>query len=227
MAATSIDTTVPSLWDGTSAFGTLGDNLDPASLATFGQVVTAPATDTVLTDFSFALNANLTQTPSVLRFYVFNWDSVNHHTTGSALYASGTLNSFPSSFQLAGPSGLSINSPAGTQLVLVASSEEVADADPNDTSTWDSAEVGVALVENDAYNLGSAFVKGYGGGDLTTLGDPGWNEYNPTTHSDFAFTANFTAPLVDAPEAGTVAAGALLSLSAAGLVLTRSKAARS
>ena len=227
MAATGIDTTLSPLWDGSNAFGTLGDNIDAGSLATFGQVITVPATDTVLTDFSLALNANLTGT-TTLRFYVFEWDSINNHTTGSALYASGTLNTFPSSFQLAGASGLSIDRPAGSQLVLVASAEEVTENDPqNSLGSWDSAEVGFATSSvTDAYASGAAWVKGYGGGDLTTLGDSGWSEINSQGHSDFAFTANFTSPLVDVPEAGTVAAGALLSLTAVGLAVIRSKAAR-
>ena len=86
-ATTLIDTT-----PGTTIIGNFGE---PNS-ATYGQTITAPAVDHVLTDFTFYMDDYLTlASPEFVNFeaYVYGWDTVNFHTTGPALFASAPLSS--------------------------------------------------------------------------------------------------------------------------------------
>ncbi len=202
-ADVNLDTTGSTDWNGTDAFGQLGDAT--GALATFGQTVTVPAGATRLSGFSLELNPNLADF-SRLKLYVFNWDDSNHWATGTSLYTSGLIDSLPNGFQSVGAANLTLDLLAGSQVVLVLSAEELAD------STEDAAEAGFAISgQADAYSLGAAFLLGSGGGDLTHLTDTPWIELGGNNHSDFAFTANFTVSPDPVPEAGTAAAAAALA----------------
>ncbi|KAB2665859.1 MAG: hypothetical protein DVB31_08865 [Verrucomicrobia bacterium] len=219
VADTTIDTTGPSLWDTSNSFGKFGNAAN--AIATFGQVVTVPATDTRLTAFKFELNPNLNATATQLRFYVFAWDNAAYHTTGSALHTGAIQTSFLDGWQLAGLDSLSLDLTAGSKIILVGSTEEIA------VSVADTVEVGLAITgPADAYAGGAAFVTTFNGGDISWFASP-WSELNSGEHSDFAFTADFTAPPVpDVPEAGTVAAGFGLVVASAGLAWRRTRSAR-
>ncbi len=219
LADTTIDTTGPSLWNTGISFGPFGNA--PAAVATFGQVVTVPATDTRLTAFKFELNPNLNVTATQLRFYVFAWDNADSHTTGSALHTGAIQTSFLDGWQLAGLDSLSLDLTAGSKIILVGSTEEITDSVPG------TVEVGLATLGSpDAYADGAAFTTTFNGGNISSFASA-WSELNGGEHSDFAFTADFTAPPVpDVPEAGTVAAGIGLVVASAGLAWRRSRSAR-
>ena len=214
-ADVTIDTSGPANWDGANAFGTLGEL--GFTLGTFGQTVSVPVGATRLTSFSFQLNPNLTGTTR-LQLYVFAWDSPNVRASGSALYSSPLITSLSSGFQTVGASGLSLDLIAGSDVVLVASTEEAMDG------VEDGADMGVAASGvPDAYGPGAAFVLGSGGGDLSHLTSSGWIQLNGTDHSDFAFTANFTEGVVPVPEAPNIAA-AFPGVIAAGWTILRRRA---
>jgi len=76
--------------DTTPANTSVGPFGEP-NTATYGQTITAPLVDHVLTDFTFYLNDSVNPDFIDFQAYVYAWDATNHWTVGPALYASGPL----------------------------------------------------------------------------------------------------------------------------------------
>lgn len=83
-SAENIDTA--SGWNGVQDIGTWGAGY----AATVGQTITPDASQTLLESFTFNVR-NTSGVPSQYQGFVYQWDTVNHRITGSALYASAVM----------------------------------------------------------------------------------------------------------------------------------------
>src|SRR6476646_5687451 len=82
--AQSIDTTPQ--WDGINAITDWG----VPNTATYGQTITATATQARLSSFTFQLSHWLGPA-SQYQAFVYQWDATNQRITGNALFSSGVL----------------------------------------------------------------------------------------------------------------------------------------
>jgi hypothetical protein len=175
-AFTTIDTTPA--WDGTSNISPFGY----PNTATYGQVVTVPATDRMLKSFSFYMN--LPDTCS-FRGYVYAWDGSK--ATGSALYesnpraTSGSGDFEEITFE---PSGLELT--PGAQYVLFASTSKDAGSGGG---PW-------GLLENQDLYLGGGKTLVYlnNGDDESLWTVDNWTQNTYGTGVDLAFKATFVEP---------------------------------
>lgn len=85
--AQTIDTL--QVWDGSSGFATWGHG---GATPTYGQTITAP-TQGRLNGFTFELVNTSAGTQSQFVASVYQWDAVNKHMTGAALFTSGVMTS--------------------------------------------------------------------------------------------------------------------------------------
>src|SRR5690348_792056 len=82
--AQNIDTTPQ--WNGASFISQWG----VPNTATYGQTITATNLNSKLNSFTFQL-AQEAGTPPAYQAFVYQWDPVNRHTVGSALFTSAPL----------------------------------------------------------------------------------------------------------------------------------------
>jgi hypothetical protein len=175
-ALTAIDTTPA--WDGTSEISAFGY----PNTATYGQVVTVPATDGMLKSFSFYMNLPDTCT---FRGYVYAWDGSK--ATGSTLYESDPRTTSGSgdfeeiTFE---PGGLELT--PGAQYVLFASTSKDAGSG---SGPW-------GLLENqDLYvGAGNTLVYLNNGDDESLWTVDNWTQNTYGTGVDLAFKATFVEP---------------------------------
>lgn len=83
-AITFVDTT--SSWDETNFVHPFGVN----STATYGQTFITPGTDNIINSFTFYIDENGSGS-SQFDAYIYAWDSVNGHATGSSLWSATSL----------------------------------------------------------------------------------------------------------------------------------------
>jgi len=179
-ALTTIDTT--GTWDGSEvcSFGS-------PDTATYGQVITVPARDTVLDRFSFYFSAPAVGTTVVFRGEVYAWDGAK--ATGGALWESPARTLTPPrsrafeevTFETGG-----IPLVAGGQYVLFASISK--DYEQNTGFTcWGF------INQADAYPDGG-FVFENNAGDESQWTSRAWETFADRA-ADLAFKASFSAPL--------------------------------
>lgn len=213
LALTSVaqaDTSISTLagWDSSSSV----QNWGIPNTATYGQTITAPATDNVLTGFTFELNvpAGVPYTADV-----YAWDGSK--ATGTALYQSAPQTT-------AGPSsafvpttintgGVALTS--GQQYVLFLTTSGVQGALANVGGSWGQTQ------SQDIYGGGS-FVFLNNGNDPSQLTTQNWDQNYLGQGADLAFSANFTSGAASAvPEPGSVALFFGLATAGAGLLRKR------
>lgn len=184
--STHLDTT--SSWNGTRTLGPFGY----PNTSTYGQTVTAPATDTQLTSFSFYMSL-----PSALLFRgeVYAWDDTNRDVTGPALYESPPMHTASTgvlqavTFQTGG-----VKLTAGAKYILFATiSKDYAADVSGGWGTW-------GFVGTNAYPGGGFFFNN-DGGDPSQWATSTWHG----TSSDFAFKADFSPADTDLGISGTPA----------------------
>jgi hypothetical protein len=224
LATTTIDTTTPPHWNGSSSvsgFGYPGVGSGRGT-ATFGQTVTVPATDTTLDSFTFEMKL---PTGLLFRGEVYAWDNTAHHATGTALYESGPTHTTnagafqPITFNTGG-----INLTAGAYYVLFASISEdyAADAMPPPNGAGKGSWGLIPLNSPggpDPYPGGDFFFLN-NGGDTSQWTTTTWGSEAPL---DLAFKASFSSPdhdLALAQPSDLTGANAVNATSPAGAVVT-------
>ncbi|MFB9265511.1 autotransporter outer membrane beta-barrel domain-containing protein [Bradyrhizobium erythrophlei] len=161
--AQTIDT-IPQ-WNGLSFIWSWGT----PNTATYGQTFTPTASQTRLNGFTVEIGFG--GAPNQAQAYVYQWDSVNKHITGSALYTSGVFTATPG----ASYSAYSFNSGGvtltpGQQYVLFisTSNQQVAPGNPEAGFRWG------ALTNNTAIPNGQ-FVFQNNGSNFAELSTVGWS----------------------------------------------------
>jgi autotransporter-associated beta strand protein len=150
--------------------------------ATYGQLVLAPTGATSLTDFTFHLEG----APAInYQAYVYQWDTVNLVTTGSALYQSGVLTS-PTG---AGDNPVTIttsgtNVVAGQVYVMFFTTSGVTQSVPPSTDSWLLGTGGQA---------GYDFVYNNNSTNFSRLATDQWTDWG----SPLYFNADFTGQTID------------------------------
>ncbi len=205
--------TLPS-WDGFQGERGLGE----PSVATFGQTITVGATETFLTDFSFQVATDPTNT-SRFQAYVMAWDSVNKVAVGDVLFQSAAITNVgpaapPSSYN-------AIN--VVTNVQLAANREYVLffSTSKNFDGVNDFARLG--SITPDVYS-GGTFVYNNNENRFGELSTNPWREGSGGNDSQPVSDLAFTANLIDSPVNPTPApAGVVLfGLGFAGLGMFRS-----
>lgn len=169
IADTTIDTT-PS-WNGSDYVGSFGY----PNTATYGQIITVPATDTVLQNFTFYMQQ---ETSCTFRGYVYAWNG--NRAVGPELYESLRMQTSQGiSFEAVTfsiPGGLLLT--AGSQYVLFASISRESGSGEGD---W-------GYIEANPYAEGSfCYINDTSNDSLWTTID-----WTVRTGDDLAFTAFFT-----------------------------------
>lgn len=170
-AQLTIDTTP--FWNGT-------DNVSPFGLpytATYGQTITAPVADPILTSFSFEMNLPASD---VFQTYVFAWDGAE--ASGTALYTSAVTSTAGTGFQEVtfNTGNLALN--PGSSYVLFASVSQ----DPS-SGTGALGQPG----NSDVYS-GGQFVYLSNGTDASLWTTSPWTQGYLGTGGDLAFKATFS-----------------------------------
>lgn len=202
MAYTAIDTN-PS-WDGVQFINSFGN----PNTATYGQIITVPAGESVLTSFSFQINDQGTAFP--MQAEVYAWDSVNSRATGAARYESAPVNTAGVNAFRRFTFNPNVALTAGQQYVIFATTSRN-QTPPNTGARWGS-------VVNTAY-AGGQFVYINNGTDTTQWTGNAWS----TIASDLAFTATFGTPVVPALDPSMLLLLAGL-LAVGGFVIVRRRA---
>jgi hypothetical protein len=198
-AATFIDTTPPNI-----ELGSWGENRFAAA-STFGQTITVPTIDNVLTEFTFLVNDGASSDVINFAAYVMAWDSVNFQATGSILYDSGLR----STTGAVGYETFTFNTGGGltlipdTQYVLFLSTSNFFDGS-EDIGSWGG--------NNDIYAGGdNVYLRNRN--DFSAVTTSKWSIFSTTvSKTDTAFKASFTSEPV--PE--TTSTLGMLTLSALG-----------
>lgn len=192
-ATTVIDTL--SGWGGTSGIKNFGE---PNS-ATYGQTITAPGSDTVLSSFTFLVNDFLNTDFVEFEAYVYAWDGAK--ATGPALFQSNPL----STTNNGGSDGFEsftihtggISLIGGAEYVLFFSASNLFDGEFG-SSEW-------AYRNADVYS-GGQFVFQDNGSNFSSLTSNSWSN---RVGEDLAFTATFlpepTTALLLAPALAALA----------------------
>jgi hypothetical protein len=183
-ADTVIDTTGG--WGGNVAIGAFG----VPNTATMGQVVTAPAHDTVLSDFTFYMygsSANpFVPTPITFRGTVYVWDG--EKATGSALWESPSRTvTLPQTFEAVTFETGGVQLAAGQQYILFASVSKDYEEQPQ--ATWAS----LGYRSSDVYHGGGVRWLSNGTDESAWTTSP-WG-YFAGGVDDLAFIASFTWPV--------------------------------
>lgn len=191
-------------WNGTTYVQSFG----VSNTATYGQVITVPATDTVLKDFSFEMNLPSTV---IFRGEVYAWDGTK--ATGPSLYESAPAHTSGSgNFELITftiPNGVALK--AGQQYVIFASTSKD-QATGSGTGSWGRIASGTGF-----YYINN-------GSDSSQWTASAWTNYG----SDLAYRATFDS-LTNVPamnEWGMIAFALLAGLSSL-FFLRRSKKSQS
>ena len=190
-AGMTIDTT-PS-WDGSSVVFPWGHN---GATETYGQTVTAPAGAKSLNQFSFIIQDVNDYVgigapgPITYQAYVYAWDSVAQHITGSPLFQSAVLqtpgtntgNFFTATFN---PPAAAVT--PGAQYMMFLTTDGI--ATPTDGSTaW-------AFPFSDVYAGGAfRFLNDPNFGDLSTTAWSDSSAFGSGAGDDLIFSAAFNAP---------------------------------
>jgi hypothetical protein len=194
-AQATIINTIPSNLNDLVPVGSFG--YGTAASATFGQTITVPTSDDVLTTFSFEMRLPGVPTVSntLFRGYVFAWDNALGHATGDALFTSDIVDQAMSSFQLITfvlPDGGKTLKP-NESYVLFASIKGLSGAGRGD---WGGGP--------DLYQ-GGEFVFLNGVDWTTSHWVPSMTESNPLGRGgDLAFSATFASEQKPIPEPGSL-----------------------
>jgi choice-of-anchor A domain-containing protein len=178
-AATDIDTT-PS-WNGHNSVGPFGKFNNGKSAYTLGQVVTAPATDTVLTSFTFYMGQ-----PTTIQFrgMVYEWNG--SRATGPQLYESALRSTSNAAiFEAVTFNTGNLQLVAGKQYVLLATISKDFEANPNNNFVGQWGDVPSSTYP------GGDFVYVNSVSDLAALTTQNWSFIG----LDLAFKASFVSPV--------------------------------
>ncbi len=190
-AQTTIDTTTS--WNGSVGITPFG----LPNTATYGQTITCPALDTILTSFSFEMNLPATCT---FNGYVYAWNG--SEASGGALYTSGITSTAGTGYQLVTFNTGNLNLTAGSSYVLFGSVSGI----PTSTGTGYWGEIG-----RDVYSGGNQVWINNGINPSLWTTTP----WEPTfaDGDDMAFKATFVSPV---PEPSVFALAGLVGLSLLG-----------
>ncbi|MEP7015535.1 MAG: MopE-related protein, partial [Verrucomicrobiota bacterium] len=182
LADTTIDTI--SGWNGSDGVCCFG----VPDTATYGQVITVPATDTVLNGFDLELNL-----PATLAFQaeVYSWDGSK--ATGPALYEGPVVSTLGNGYELVHFSTGPLSLTAGSQYVIFLSCSRV-QAGHSGGGSW-------GFRSSNPYS-GGLFVFVNNGANPSQWTTTAWTQNWTTTGSDLAFRAYFTpgiTPCTDPP----------------------------
>jgi hypothetical protein len=213
-ADTTYDT-VP-FWDGNSTISPFGN----PNTSTYGQTFVAPLTDTLLTDFTFFVNAS-TGTTLTFKAHVFAWTGPltgnGGQATGAALFSSSstTLNG-NGAFQTVLVNTGGVNLIGGQNYVALLTVSDPADyANTTGTSSWGLNG------SHSANNGGGGFVFFNHADNAALLNTATWDTFGD--FGDLAWRANFTGGAVGAPEPSSFALLGLLGVPGASLLMRRRK----
>jgi hypothetical protein len=189
--AVTIGTTAS--WDGSSSVYPWGHN---DVTETYGQSVTAPAHATSLQGFSFIIQDVNDYVglgvpgPITYQAYVYQWDPVTQHITGSALWQSGVLQTpgtNTGAFQTTSFSTPGASVTPNKQYMLFLTTDGI--ATPTDGNTdW-------GFLYSDAYSGGAfQYLNDPNFSDLSTISWSNSSAFGSDPGSDLAFTASFQIP---------------------------------
>ena len=202
--AATIITTIPS-WDGSSLVQSFGY----PNTATYGQTVTVPSIDNVLTGFSFEMNlpgtADDFPSNTRLKGYVYAWDGDS--ATGAQLFASPLVDKSINGFQLVTFDTGGIALTPGATYVLFASTSGL---QGSGFGSWGQPQ-------GDVYSGGEfAFLNS--GTDPSMWTTSAWTTGHLGKAADVAFEATFASRSSSVPEPTSLA---LVGVAMAGVVALR------